>query len=406
MNPLNISILSRSPRLYSTRRLREAALKHGHKVRVLDTMQFGIYLESGQPDLTFRGKPIAHYDAVIPRIGNSITFFGTAVVRQFEQMGTYCLNTADAIMASRDKLASLQELSSYHIGIAETAFVRNPKDILKAIQTMGGAPVIIKLLSGTQGIGVILAESDKVAEAIIETLGSVKQNVLVQKFISESKGRDIRAFVVGDRVVAAMRRTASGQEFRSNVHRGGKTQAIELDPEYERTAVRAVQILNLHVAGVDMLEGDDGPMIMEVNSSPGLEGIEKATNIDIASEVIMHLEEQIRFGNFDIRERLSLTKGYSITEFTIEKTSPIAGKTVAECGLREHDVIVLRLVRGNEHIANPKGTREIIIGDTLLCYGNKTMLQSYLPTLIKRKRRKKKKLPIAIAKVQKPPKDV
>lgn len=391
MNSLNIAILSRGSRLYSTRRLKEAALQRGHKVRVLDTMQFGIYLESGQPDLTFRGKPVSHYNAVIPRIGNSITFFGTAVVRQFQQMGTYCLNTADAIMASRDKLASLQELSSYNIGIAETAFVRNPKDILQAIQAMGGAPVIIKLLSGTQGIGVILAESNKVAEAIIETLGSVKQNVLVQKFVSESKGRDIRAFVIGDRVVAAIRRTAAGQEFRSNIHRGGKAQAVELDPKYADAAVQAAQILNLSVAGVDMLEGAEGPVIMEVNSSPGLEGIEKATDIDLADEIIKHIEEQVRFGNLDIRERLSLTRGYAVTEFAIDKNSTIAGKTISESGLRQHDIVVLRLVRGNEHIANPMGTRKILPGDSLLCYGEKTALQSYLPDLIKRKRRKKKK---------------
>ncbi len=393
MNSLKIAILSRGPRLYSTRRLKEAALARGHKVKVLDTLQFGIYLEPEQPDLTFRGKPISHYHAVIPRIGNSITFFGTAVVRQFEQMDTYCLNTADAIMASRDKLASMQALSTHNLGIAETAFVRNPNDILKAIQAMGGAPVVIKLLSGTQGIGVILAESNKVAEAIIETLSSVKQNVLVQKFVSESKGRDIRAFVVGDRVVAAMRRTAAGQEFRSNVHRGGSAQKVDLDPEYERCAVRAAQILNLHVAGVDMLEGKDGPVIMEVNSSPGLEGIEGATGIDVAGEIITHLEQQIRFGNFDIREKLSLTKGYSVTEFTVEASSPLIGKTISESGLREHDIVILRIVRGSEHIANPKGLREIKVGDTLLCYGNKATLQSYLPTLVKRKRRKKKVAP-------------
>jgi len=328
---------------------------------------------------------------LFPGIGTSITFFGAAVVRQFEQMGTYCLNTADAIVASRDKLASMQELSSHNIGIAETAYVRNQSDVLHAIQEMGGAPVVIKLLSGTQGIGVILAESNKVAEAIIETLSSVKQNVLVQKFVSESKGKDIRAFVVGDRVVAAMRRTAAGQEFRSNVHRGGSTESVDLDPEFERTAVKAAQILNLHVAGVDMLEGKDGPVIMEVNSSPGLEGIEGATGIDIAGTIVDYLAEQIRFGNFDIRERLALTKGYSVTEFSVEANSEIAGNRLAECGLRERDIVVLRIVRGSEHIANPKGSRVIQAGDSLLCYGNKTALESYLPVLGKRKRRRRKK---------------
>lgn len=387
---LKIGILSRGPRLYSTTRLREAAAARGHKVKVLDTLQFGIYLESGQPDLTYRGKPVPHYDAVVPRIGNSVTLFGTAVVRQFGKMGVFCLNTADAIMASRDKLASLQALSRHDIGIAETAFVRSQEDVLNAIHSMGGAPVVIKLLSGTQGIGVILAETNKVAEAIIETLSSVKQSVLVQKFVSESKGRDIRAFVVGDRVVAAMRRTATGQEFRSNVHRGGRTERIELDPVFERTAVRAAQILGLHVAGVDMLEGKEGPVIMEVNSSPGLEGIENASGVDVADLIIQHLEEQVAFGNFDVRERLTLTSGYSVTEFQLESESTIVGKRIEESGLRERDVIVLRIVRAGIHLPNPEPSLELLAGDVLLCYGNQTTLKSFLPKLVQRKRRKRK----------------
>ena len=393
MNPLKIAILSRGPRLYSTRRLKEAAVDRGHKVRVLDTLKFGLYLSQGEPDLTFRGKSISNFDAIIPRIGTSITFFGTAVVRQFEQMGVFCLNTADSILASRDKLSSMQALSRHDIGIAETGFVRNQSDILQAIHEMGGAPVIIKLLSGTQGVGVILAESNKVAEAIIETLSSVKQNVLVQKFVSESKGRDIRALVVGDKVVAAMRRTAAGQEFRSNVHRGGTTQAVELDPEYERCAVRAAQILNLKVAGVDMLEGKDGPVIMEVNSSPGLEGIEKATGVDIAGTIIRYIEEQIKFKDIDIRERLSLTNGYTITEFTIEPNSQMAGKPLKESGLKEHNILVLRITRGGENIANPDKERPILVGDVLLCYGSKIALSSYLPSQSRRRRRKKRRTP-------------
>lgn len=390
---MKIGILSRGPKLYSTRRLREAAIKGGHKARVFDTLKFGLYLRKGEPDVTYGGKPISHYDAMIPRIGNSITFFGSSVVRQFEQMGTFCLNTADSIVASRDKLSSMQALSRHDVGIAETAFVRNQKDILQAIQEMGGAPVIIKLLSGTQGVGVILAETNKVAEAIIETLSSVHQNVLVQKFVSESKGRDIRAFVVGGRVVAAMRRTASGQEFRSNVHRGGNTETVQLDEAYERTAVRAAQILNLQVAGVDMLEGSDGPVIMEVNSSPGLEGIEGATGLDIAGEIIQFTEEQVKFGNFNVRERLSLTKGYTVTEFSIAPGAPIDGQTIATSGLRDHDIVVLRLNRNGEHFANPHKDREIKAGDSLLCYGSQVALSTYLPErLTKKKRRKLKKI--------------
>ena len=276
------------------------------------------------------------------------------------------------------------------MGIASTAFVKNQKDTLRAIQAMGGAPVIIKLLSGTQGIGVILAETDKVAEAIIETLSSAQQNVLIQKFVSESKGRDIRAFVVGDRVVGAMRRVAAGQEFRSNVHRGGSTELVELDQEYERTAVHAAQILNLKVAGVDMLEGKDGPVIMEVNSSPGLEGIEGATKCDIAGEVVSYIEQQVQFGSSDIQQRLRLTKGYSVVEFEVEPGSELVGRTVDTSGLRERDIVVLRIMRGAGQIPNPKGDRELMAGDELLCYGNQGALKSYLPTLVHKKRKKKK----------------
>lgn len=389
-NPLSLAILSRSRKLYSTARLIEAARNRGHVVQVFDVLRFGIYISPGFPDMTYNGKPVKSFDAVIPRIGNSVTFFGSSVVRQFEQMGTYCVNTADAILASRDKLASMQLLGRHDLGIAATAFVRRPEDILKAIQAMGGAPVVIKLVSGTQGIGVILAETNKVAEAIIETLSSVKQSVLVQKFVSESKGRDIRAFVVGDRVVAAMRRTAVGQEFRSNVHRGGSTEAIELDPEYVRTAVRAAHLHNLGVAGVDMLEGAEGPIVMEVNSSPGLEGIEKATGVDIAGEIIRYIEERVRFGNFDVRERLSLTRGYVVGEFSIEKGSLMEGKTIENSGLRDLDIVVLRIVRGNRHIANPRHNRELEAGDQLLCYGKEETMREFLPRQIRKRRPRKK----------------
>src|SRR5210317_2373739 len=251
---MKLAILSCGPRSYSTRRLREAAIQRGHKVLVLNTLKFAIDLERGAPDLYFRQKQLSQYDAVLPRIGASITYFGTAVVRQFEQMDVFCANSSAGISNSRDKLRSLQILSRHHIGIPETTFVRDKNDVLPAIERVGGAPVIIKLIEGTQGIGVLLAETEKSAEAIIELLQSQKQNVLIQKFVSESKGRDIRAFVVGNQVVAAMRRVAQGQEFRSNVHRGGQTQAVHLDDTYCATAVRAAQILGLRVAGVDLLE--------------------------------------------------------------------------------------------------------------------------------------------------------
>lgn len=255
---MKLAVLSRAPQSYSTARLRQAAEDRGHEVRVLNTLKFAIDLAGGVPDLRYRGKQLSDYDAVLPRIGNSITYYGTAVVRQFEQMDVYTPNTSNGISNSRDKLRASQILARHEIGMPETAFVRNRADVKPAIHSVGGAPVVIKLLEGTQGVGVILAPQVKVAEAIIETLHSANQNVLIQRFVQESAGRDIRALVVGDRVVAAMRRTAAGDEFRSNVHRGGTVEPVTLDAAYEEAAVRSAQIMGLRVAGVDMLEGDEG----------------------------------------------------------------------------------------------------------------------------------------------------
>jgi ribosomal protein S6--L-glutamate ligase len=386
---MKIGVLSRGPRLYSTRRLREAAISRGHHCRVLDTLAFTIDLEAEAPDLLYRGRPMPRYDAIIPRIGASISFFGTAVVRQFEQMELTVLNSALAITNSRDKLKSLQILSRHDIGIPPTAFVRRREDVLPAIERVGGAPVVIKLLEGTQGVGVILAESGKIAEAIVETLQSARQNVLLQKFVAESKGRDVRAFVVGDRVVAAMRRQAHGTEFRSNIHRGGSARGIELDAEYAQTAVRAVQILGLSVAGVDMLEGSDGPQVMEVNSSPGLEGIETATGVDVAGAIIDHLAEQVKFPELDLKQQLAVSLGYVVGEIQVSERSSFCGSTLAESGLRESDIVVLTLTREGGQIANPRGTREIMAGDRLLCFGRRSTLESLVHR--RRKRRVSKK---------------
>ena len=387
---MKIAILSRSPRAYSTRRLREAALERGHTVRVLDTLKFAISLEEQTPDLFYRGRHLPHFDAAIPRIGASITYYGTAVVRQLEQMDVFCANSAFGIASSRDKLRALQILSKHDLGIPPTEFVRSKADVLPAIRRVGGAPVIIKLLEGTQGVGVILADSLKIAEAIIETLQSARQNVLIQKFVAESKGRDVRAFVVGERVVAAMRRRAQGQEFRSNVHRGGVTEAVELDPVYEKTAVKAAQIMGLRIAGVDMLESEQGPQIMEVNSSPGLEGIEKATGIDVAGEVVRFVEDRVAFPDMDIRQRLTVSKGYGVAEVPVPKASELAGHTIEGSRLREKDIVVLSLSRGGNVIANPKHSREIEVGDRLLCFGKLESMKALMPP--RKKRRKKKRV--------------
>jgi len=386
---MKLAILSRSPRAYSTARLREAATKRGYDVKVLDTLKFSIDLERGDPHLYYRSRKLSPYDAVLPRIGASITYYGTAVVRQFEQMDVFCANSSLSIVNSRDKLRSLQILSRHHIGIPQTTFARHKADVLPAIERVGGAPVVIKLLEGTQGVGVILAENVKVAEAIIETLQSTRQNVLIQKFVVESKGRDIRAIVVGDRVVAAMRRVAQGQEFRSNVHRGGRTELVELSDDYLQTAVRAAQIMGLRIAGVDMLEGKDGPQVMEVNSSPGLEGIEAATQLDVAGAIIDYIAAQVKFPELDIRQRLTVSRGYDVAELLIPDGSEFVGKTIADSGLNERDINVLSLHRSGKVIPNPKPHRQLESGDRLLCFGKVSTMRDLVPEKSRRRRKPK-----------------
>nr|WP_300681926.1 RimK family alpha-L-glutamate ligase [Nocardioides sp.] len=387
---MKIAILSRAPRAYSTQRLRAAADARGHEVKVLNTLRFSIDLSGEDPDLQFRGRPISDYDAILPRIGNSITYYGTAVVRQFEQMDVYTPNTAAGITNSRDKLRAAQILSRHAVAMPATAFVRNRADVIPAIERVGGAPVVLKLLEGTQGIGVILAPDKKVAEAIIETLQSTRQNVLIQKFIKESKGRDIRALVVGDRVVAAMRRSAQGDEFRSNVHRGGSVERIEISEEYEQTAVRAAQIMGLKVAGVDMLEGEDGPLVMEVNSSPGLQGIEEATKLDVAGAIIDYIANQVAFPQIDVRERLSVSTGYGVAELVVHGDADLVGKSLGESGLRDRDITVLTLHRGSLVIPNPFSQHVLQAEDRLLCWGKLEEMRSMIPERPKRRPRVKK----------------
>ena len=387
---MKLAILSRAPRAYSTQRLKTAALSRGHEAKVLNTLRFAIDLSGPDPDLVFRGRPLSDYDAILPRIGNSITYFGTAVVRQFEQMDVYTPNTANGISSARDKLRATQILSRHNIGMPATTFVRNRADVRPAIERVGGAPVVIKLLEGTQGIGVILAPEVKIAEAIIETLHSTKQNVLIQSFVKESKGRDIRALVVGDRVVAAMRRSAEGDEFRSNVHRGGRVEPVELSPEFEQTAVRSAQIMGLRVAGVDMLEGAHGPLVMEVNSSPGLEGIETATGLDVAGAIIAFIANQVAFPEIDVRQRLSVSTGYGVAELLVHPGADMVGRKLSESGLDERDLVVLTLHRGPRVIPNPRHKEVVEAGDRLLCFGKLEEMRSMIPTRRKRRARVKK----------------
>jgi len=291
---MKIAILSRNAKLYSTRRLVEAARDRGHECVVLDSLRCYMNIASHRPSIHYKGETISGVDAVIPRIGASVTFYGTAVLRQFEMMGVYPLNESVAVSRSRDKLRSLQLLARKGIGLPVTCFAHSPDDIEDMMKMVGGAPSVIKLLEGTQGLGVVLAETEKAAESVIEAFMGLKANILIQEFIKEAGGADIRCFVIGERVVAAMKRQGKEGEFRSNLHRGGSASLVRLTPEERSTAVRAAKIMGLNVCGVDILRSNHGPVVMEVNSSPGLEGIETATGKDVAGMIISFIEKNGR----------------------------------------------------------------------------------------------------------------
>jgi ribosomal protein S6--L-glutamate ligase len=293
---MHIAILSRNRQLYSTRRLIEAARERGHEVSVIDPLKCVMDVTSRRPSVYYRGETLPRYDAVIPRIGASVTFYALAVLRQFEVMGVYPANESVAIGRSRDKLRSLQLLARAGVGLPVTAFAHSPDDTKTLVRLVGGAPLVLKLLQGTQGRGVVLAETQQAAESVIDAFRELDANFLVQQFIHEAGGADIRAFVIGDRVVAAMLRQAKEGEFRSNLHRGGSASVVKLSPQERATAVRAAKTVGLNVAGVDIVRGHDGPLVLEVNSSPGLEGIEAATGKDVAGMVIGFLEKQARPG--------------------------------------------------------------------------------------------------------------
>ena len=295
---MKIAILSRKSSLYSTHRLVEAAQLRGHSADVIDTLRCYMNISSSSPNVHYKGSLLKAYDAVIPRIGASVTFYGAAVIRQLEMMGVFCMNDSVAITRARDKLRSLQILSKKGIGMPVTGFAHSMAEIEDLIRMVGGPPLVIKFLEGTQGIGVILVETTKAARSVLEAFLGLKVNIMVQEFIREANGCDLRCFVVGGKVVAAMQRRAkSAEEFRSNLHRGGSAVAIELTDEERKMAVRAAHIIGLNVAGIDMIRSNRGPLIMEVNASPGLEGIERTTGVDVAGEIIKFIEESVNANN-------------------------------------------------------------------------------------------------------------
>lgn len=288
---MKIALLARNSNLYSHKRLVEAAETRGHEIQVIDTLKVVMNVATHKPVMTYLGESLTGFDAVIPRIGASITFFGTAVLRQFEVMDVYPLNESVAISRSRDKLRSLQLLARKGVGLPVTAFAHMSAKPEEIIEMVGGAPVVIKLLEGTQGIGVVLGETETAAESMIQAFGGLKANILVQEFIKEAGGTDIRCLVIGDKVVAAMKRTGKEGDFRSNLHRGGSAKMVKITPEERSTAVRSAKIMGLNVAGVDLLRANHGPVVMEVNSSPGLEGVEAASGIDVAGKIIEYIEK-------------------------------------------------------------------------------------------------------------------
>lgn len=291
---MKIGILSRNKNLYSTKRLVEAAQKRGHEVQVIDYLSCYMNITSSKTSIHIEGTELSSLDAIIPRIGASRTFYGTAVVRQLELMGVFSMNTSIAITRSRDKLRSLQLMAKEKIGMPITGFAHSPDDIDDLIKLVGNVPLVIKLLEGTQGIGVVLAETKKAAQSVIQAFMGLKTNIIVQEFIKESKGADIRCLVVGDKVVAAIKRQAEPGEFRSNLHRGGGASVVKISKQERELAIKAVKVMGLKFAGVDILRSDRGPLIMEVNSSPGLEGVEKMTGVDIAGKVIEYLEKNAK----------------------------------------------------------------------------------------------------------------
>lgn len=294
---MKIAVLSTEPNLYSTRRLVEVGKERGHDIQVIDYLRCYMNIATDNPQIIYKGNPLEGFDAIIPRIGASKTFYGTAVVRQFEIMEVFTANPSQAISRSRDKLRSMQILAKEGIGLPVTGFAHSTKDIEGLINIVGGAPLVIKLLEGTQGIGVVLAETYQAAKSVIEAFRGLDANILVQQFIKEAKGADIRCFVVGDKVVASMKRQGAEGEFRSNLHRGGSAEKIKLTREERSTATRSAKAMGLRVAGVDMLRSDNGPVVMEINSSPGLEGIEKYTEVNVSAKIIEFLEKNAAKGN-------------------------------------------------------------------------------------------------------------
>ena len=374
---LRLAILSRGPRLYSTRRLVEEAKKRGLEPYVADPMKFSLFVADGTIDVLHNGKPF-NYDAVIPRIGHSITKHGVAVLRHLEQLGIWTANTGTGILQSRDKLHASQILARNRIPVPRTTYVRDIIDVETAVEFVGGLPVVVKVTQGTQGQGVFLRHTIREAQNLVEGLLLTGRAVLIQEYIAESHGKDIRALVVGDRVVASMRRRARGREFRSNYHLNGTVEKVELLPEYEEAACRAARVLGLHIAGVDLLEAKNGPLVLEVNSSPGLEGIEKASEVNVASEIIDYVTSETAFSDVDLDQLLRTVPGSGVLSLQIRNHPQLVGQPLDSLFNSNSEIPVFALSRENELMWNPSNEIQLRYEDVLICYGELTELRSSL----------------------------
>ena len=378
---LKLAVLSRGPRLYSTRRLVQEAKLRGIDVEVTDPMKFSLFVDDGAIDINYAGDRFTH-DAVIPRIGHSITKHGVAVLRHMEQLGIWTANTGQGILQSRDKLHASQILARNKIPVPKTTYVRDSIDVEPAIDFVGGLPVVIKVTQGTQGQGVFLRHTVHESRSLIQGLLLTGKSVLVQEYIAESHGKDIRALVVGDCVVAAMRRKARGREFRSNYHLNGTVEKVDISEEFEEQAVRAARVLGLNVAGVDLLEGNNGPLVLEVNSSPGLEGIEKASGVNVAGEIIDYVMSETAFSEVDLDQLLRTVPGSGVLSLQLRNHPMMVGNKISDLFKTSHEIPVFALSRENKLLWNPEPDVQLRYDDVIICYGELNQLRASLKSAI------------------------
>ncbi len=377
---MRLAILSRGPRLYSTRRLQEEALKRGFETTILDPLQFTLSICKNSPQILHKGNKV-NFDAILPRIGHSITSHGVALLKQFEQLDIYTANASEGIRQSRNKLLAAQILGRNNVPIPRTAYVRNINDVERAIDIVGGLPVVIKVSEGTQGRGVYLRHGYKEASGLVSALLDLEHEVLIQQYIHESHGTDIRALVVGDKVVACMRRRARGREFRSNFHLNGTVESVDLSPEYEEVALRAARVLGLNIAGVDLLEGKNGPLVLEINSSPGLEGIEMASGINVAEKIIDFLEEDAQFAKVSMDQLLLTVPGHGILPIHLVNHPWLVGEKINNI-FNDSETPAFALSRSRQLVWNPDYNLRLRYNDILICYGDLHQLRIKLKNIL------------------------